>query len=212
MSSTDWDQYASAYDAEPDHGLLDPLIKNKWRELMTAQLPPTPIRIIDMGGGTGTITELLAEAGHQVTFVDSSLEMTKLARKKCQRFGDQITYFTCSVEDLNEKISESTFDVVFGRHILWTSEDLRKTLKTWHSLLSDTGYSVLIEGFWSTGAGIPSETLQREVRAEMGTATTHALKDPLYWGKEIDDERYLVSSRKVSFGVDEWMASDCSEF
>ena len=45
MSSTDWDQYALAYDAQPDHGLL-------------------------------------AEAGHQVTFVDSSLEMTKLAKKK----------------------------------------------------------------------------------------------------------------------------------
>lgn len=59
-----------------------------WRELVISQLPITPIRIIDMGGGTGSISELLAEAGHQVTYVDSSIEITKLAKQKCQRVDD----------------------------------------------------------------------------------------------------------------------------
>ncbi len=54
-----------------------------------------------MGGGTGSITELLVEAGHHVTYVDSSLEMTKLAKEKCHKFDNQIDYFTCSVENLD---------------------------------------------------------------------------------------------------------------
>lgn len=148
-----------------------------------------------MGGGTGSISELLAEAGHQVTYVDSSLEMTKLAKQKCQRFGNQIDYFTCSIEDVGNVVATSSFDVVFGRHILWTTDDLAKTLETWHSLLSDHGYFVFIEGFWSTGAGITSKVLEKAVRDEMGAASSIPLNDPIYWEKQITDERYLVLSK-----------------
>ena len=148
-----------------------------------------------MGGGTGSISELLAEAGHHVTYVDSSLEMTKLAKKKCQRFGNRINYFTCSVENLNEAITTAGFDVIFGRHILWAANDLPKTLKTWHSLLNDDGYFVFVEGFWSTGVGITSAVLEKAVKNETGSATSFTLDDPLYWGKQIDDERYLIVSK-----------------
>ena len=65
------------------------------------------------------------------------IEMTRLAQKKCLRFGNQINYFTCSVENLKESITTSGFDVIFRRHILWAMNDLHKTLKTWHSLLND---------------------------------------------------------------------------
>lgn len=195
MNKNEWDSYAPKYDNEPDHGLSDPLVKQKWNELVLNQLPTTPIRIVDMGGGTGSISELLADAGHHVTYVDSSLEMTKLAKQKCQRFGDQIDYFTCSVERLNDAIVASSFDVVFGRHILWATDDLPSTLKSWHSLLSDNGYFVLVEGFWSTGAGITSDVLEKAVKDEMGAASSFPLNDPLYWGKRIDDERYLLLSK-----------------
>lgn len=195
MDMNEWDLYASKYDNEPDHGLSDPLIKQKWAELVVSQLPNVPIKIIDMGGGTGSITELLAEAGHHVTYVDSSAEMTKLAKEKCQKFGNQIDYFTCSVENLDRVILDSNYDVVFGRHILWATEDLLGTLKIWHSLLSERGYFVLVEGFWSTGAGITSDVLEHAVKTEMGSASTFPLDDPIYWGKQIDDERYLVVSK-----------------
>ncbi|HUW87682.1 MAG TPA: class I SAM-dependent methyltransferase [Candidatus Paceibacterota bacterium] len=195
MSENEWDSYAPTYDNEPDHGLSDPLIKQKWTELIVSQLPGKPIRIIDMGGGTGSITELLADAGHHVTYVDSSPEMAKLAKEKCQRFGNQIDYFTCSVKNLDKAILNSRFDVVFGRHILWATENLVSTLQAWHSLLSEHGYFVLVEGFWSTGAGITSGVLENAVKTEMGSASTFPLNDPIYWGKQIDDERYLIVSK-----------------
>lgn len=195
MTDNEWDAYAAKYDEEPDHGLSDPLIKQKWAELLARHLPETPKRIIDMGGGTGSITELLAEAGHHVTYVDSSTEMTKLAQQKCARFGRQIVYFTCSVESLDKEIEALSFDVVFGRHILWAIENLPNTLREWHSLLRDDGYLVLVEGFWSTGVGITADALEKAVKDEMGTAITSPLSDSLYWGKQIDDERYLVVSK-----------------
>lgn len=195
MDNNEWDTYAPRYDVEPDHGLSDPVTREKWNELVIGQLPTKPIRIIDMGGGTGSISELLAEAGHQVTYIDSSLEMTKLAKRKCKRFGKQIDYYTCSVKDVLDVVAPSSFDVVFGRHILWTVDDLATTLKIWHSLLDDQGYFVLIEGFWSTGAGITSDVLVNAVWSEMGAVSSVPLTDPLYWGKQITDERYLVLSK-----------------
>lgn len=195
MDNNEWDTYAPRYDFEPDHGLSDPVIRDKWNDPIISQLPTTSIRIIDMGGGTGSISELLAEAGHQVTYIDSSLEMTKLAKEKCKKFGNQIDYFTCSIEDVGDVVATSSFDVVFGRHILWTADDLVRTLKTWHSLLSDHGYFVFVEGFWSTGAGITSKVLEKAVKNEIGAASSIPLNDPLYWGKQITDERYLILSK-----------------
>lgn len=90
MNSNEWDSYAPKYDEELDHGLSDPLIKQKWTELVVSQLPDTPIRIIDMGGGTGSITELLAEAGHHVTYVDYSPEMTKLPKRNVKSLAAKL--------------------------------------------------------------------------------------------------------------------------
>ncbi len=194
MEISEWDAYASRYDEEPDHGLLDPLVKQRWKELLISRLPNTPIRIIDMGAGTGSITEILADAGHHVTYVDSSHEMTKLAKRKCERFRNQIDFFTCSMEDLDQSILDSKYDVVFGRHVLWVTDDLPATLKVWHSILTESGSFVLVEGFWSTGTGITSKTLAQAIKNEMGSSSVFPLEDAAYWGKEIDDERYLVVS------------------
>lgn len=195
MPENQWDSYAPKYDDEPDHGLTDPLIQQKWSNLILSKLPPRPVNIIDMGGGTGSITQILAAAGHKVTYVDSSVEMTRLAMEKCRRFGDDIQYFTSSVENLGAEILAMRFDVVFGRHILWAVSDLEKTLENWHALLVDEGYFVFVEGFWSTGSGITASVLKEAVEKEIGVSQVFLLPDPLYWGKPIDDERYLIISK-----------------
>lgn len=197
MAENEWDLYAPQYDEEADHGLRDPLVRQKWLDLILAQIPTAYGHVIDMGGGTGSITEILAEAGHHVTYVDSSPEMTKLARLKCQRFGDQVRFFTCSIDNLDAEIFNSNFDVVFGRHILWVSDDLPGILKLWHSLLKTDGCFVLVEGFWSTGSGISAKELQSAVMFEMGGASVVSLNDPQYWGKKINDERYLLTSKSL---------------
>ena len=61
--------------------------------------------------------------------------------------------------------------------------------------MSEHVYFLLVEDFWSTGAGLTSDVLEKAVKNEIGSASTVPLNDSIYWGKQIDDERYLVLSK-----------------
>ena len=77
-----WDDAAATFDEEPDHGLADPTTREAWRVLLADALPPAPARVLDVGCGTGTLSGLLAAAGHDVTGVDFSPAMVDLARER----------------------------------------------------------------------------------------------------------------------------------
>ncbi len=51
-----------------------------------------------------------------------------------------------------------------------------------------------MEGRWSTGGGVGAADLQRLVRAHGREATVTLLTSARYWGRAIDDERYLLLS------------------
>lgn len=55
--------------------------------------------VLDLGCGTGTLTELLAEAGFDMIGVDSSEEMLEIALKKRERSGSSILYL---LQDMRE--------------------------------------------------------------------------------------------------------------
>jgi hypothetical protein len=55
---------------------------------------------------------------------------------------------------------------------------------------------VLIEGRWETGAGLSAHDCEQIVGSVRHEVQVHHLADPVYWGKDIGDERYLVLSRR----------------
>ena len=55
---------------------------------------------------------------------------------------------------------------------------------------------VLVEGHWSTGAGLTTAEAGRAVLRHRADATITALDDPELWGGPISDERYLLVSRR----------------
>ncbi|MFD1148600.1 methyltransferase domain-containing protein [Saccharothrix hoggarensis] len=177
-----WDAEAESFDDEPDHGLRDPDVRRAWAELLLPLLPPAPATVIDLGCGTGSLTALVAEAGHDVRGLDLSERMVAAARAKVAgvefRQGDAA----------HPPYPPGTFDVVLARHVLWALPDPTAALARWRSLLKPGGRLVLIEGRWSTGAGLTAA----ECVALLGGGEVHHLTDPALWGREIDDERYLV--------------------
>ena len=187
--SAQWDAEAPTYDDEPDHGLHDPLVREAWRTLLLGQVPPIPSRIADLGCGTGSLSLLLAEEGHRVDGVDFSAEMVRRATAKAGSFPG--TSFV--VGDAAEPpLPEAEYAVVLCRHVLWALPDPAAALARWRGLLAPGGRVVLVEGSWSTGAGLAaSRTI--ELVAAAGLEPEHQpLDDPAYWGSPIDDERYLV--------------------
>ena len=77
-----WNSEAPAFDEAPDHGLLDPDVRDAWRDLLLGVLPSAPADVVDLGCGTGTLAVLLAAHGYAVDALDFSPAMVRLARAK----------------------------------------------------------------------------------------------------------------------------------
>lgn len=186
-----WDAEAADFDRAADHGLHDPAVRRAWEDLLGQHLPGPPARVADLGSGTGTLSVLLGAAGYDVVGLDFSARMLALARLKAAhlprvRFveGDAFT----------PPLTAGAFDVVLCRHVLWAMPDPGVALERWLQALRPTGHLVLIEGHWSNSSGLTADETVRLVRATGRQATVTRLTDPQYWGREIDDERYLVTS------------------
>ena len=183
-----WDDEAQSFDEAADHGLLDPEVRAAWRALMLELLPPAPARVADLGCGTGTLAGLLTEEGYDVTGVDLSPEMVRRARAKVP--GVLFLEADASAPPLDP----ASYDVVLSRHVLWAMPDPQAALERWAALLREGGRLVLVEGRWSTGAGLTGSETVALVESVGRAATLRPLPDAAYWGREITDERYAVTA------------------
>lgn len=186
-----WDNQATSFDNEPDHGLNDPAVLEAWTSLLKAWLPQAPARILDIGCGTGSLSVVLAGLGHQVTGIDLSPAMIACAEKKAASAGLEISFQV--MEASYPKLSGQRFDGIICRHLLWSLPDMTAVLQHWLGLLESRGRLLLIEGYWHTGGGLHSE----EVVAALPSALTNISVENLsshaaYWGRDVNDERYAI--------------------
>lgn len=196
-SVREWDEAAASFDDEPDHGLRDPTLRAEWTALLLGVLPEASATVLDLGCGTGTLSVLLAEHGYDVTGLDSSLGMLDQARAKADSAGVDVNFVH---GDAATPDRASRYDVLICRHVLWALPDPEQVLRQWRGLLAPAGRLVLIEGLWSTGAGMTAETLQPMVERAVGPTDLIRLTDPALWGKDIDDERYLLTATRRGRG------------
>ncbi|MGC5165434.1 class I SAM-dependent methyltransferase [Luteimicrobium sp. DT211] len=189
MTSEPWDSAAATFDEAPDNGLADPAVRAAWRELLLDVLPPAPAQVADLGCGTGTLTRLLSDGGYRVDGLDLSPEMLRHARRKAPgaRFvlGDAA----------DPALERAAYDVVLCRHVLWVLPSPEDALARWVALLKPGGVVVLVEGRWSTGAGLTAQEAEQVVRTARTEVVVRRLGDAVYWGGPVQDERYLLVSR-----------------
>jgi len=184
-----WDASADTFDAEPDHGLSIPKVREAWLRLLRSLLPDPPARVADLGCGTGSVAILLAENQYDVVGVDFSARMIEHARAKVTANSRAAFH----VGDASApRLDEFTFDVVFARHVVWTLTDPVSALERWVRLLRPGGRLVLVEGLWHEGAGLRAERLVSLVLPLASQITVYPLPDAALWGREINDERYAL--------------------
>jgi SAM-dependent methyltransferase len=188
-----WDGQAPTFDDEADHGLREPAVRRAWADLVLPLLPSAPARIVDLGCGTGSLSLLMAEAGHDVHGLDLSPRMVEVSRGKAARAGLPVRF---SVADAGQPpLPPRSVDVVLARHVLWAFTDPAAVLGAWVELLEPRGRLLLVEGRWATGSGLAARECEALVRRHRQHAEVRVLGDAALWGKEIADERYLVVSR-----------------
>jgi ubiquinone/menaquinone biosynthesis C-methylase UbiE len=187
-----WDSQALTFDDQPDHGLRDPHLREAWKRLLLPQLPPAPAMIADLGCGTGSLTVLLAAAGHTVTGLDIAPQMIRAARAKAAAAGVSAQF---AISDAAAPpLPADRFDAVLARHVLWAMPDTDAVLDRWTRLLKPGGTLVLVEGRWHTGAGLTAAQAEQAVRRHRAEVTVTPLSSPLLWGGPVTDERYLLIS------------------
>lgn len=89
--------FAMVYDL-----FMDNIPYEEWNEYLTGLLKTYGVReglILDLGCGTGTVTELLASAGYDMIGVDNSSEMLQIALDKREESGNPILYL---LQDMRE--------------------------------------------------------------------------------------------------------------
>ncbi|GLY40964.1 SAM-dependent methyltransferase [Amycolatopsis sp. NBRC 101858] len=190
MTPNPWDAEAATFDDQPDHGLKDPAVRAAWAELLLPLMPAARTKVVDLGCGTGSLAVLLAEAGHDVCGVDLSSCMLDVARKKAA--GLDIDF---RQGDAADPPTTRTYDVVLVRHVLWALPDPAGTVARWFGLLGPGGRLILVEGRWFTGAGIGADECRELVEARGTVVELRMLDDPRWWGKPIDDQRFLLVAR-----------------
>jgi len=138
-----WDADAHHYDRSVGHAISDPVEAAAWRAALRRLLPTLPSRVLDMGAGTGSLSLLAAELGHQVTALDLSEGMLDRARVKAEERGTAITF----VVGKAESPPEGPFDAVIERHLAWTLPDPIAAFGAWRRV-APSGRLVLFEGSW----------------------------------------------------------------
>ena len=84
--------------------------------------------------------------------------------------------------------------MVLSRHVLWAMPSPADALQRWTGLLRPGGRLLLVEGSWSTGAGLTAEQTVDLVEKSGRAAHLRRMPEPVLWGREITDDRYLVVS------------------
>ncbi|GAB2895554.1 class I SAM-dependent methyltransferase [Streptomyces mayteni] len=209
-----WDAAADRFDEEPDHGLRAVETRTAWRRRLRSWLPPGPADVLDVGCGTGSLTLLMAEAGHRVTGVDLAPGMIRQAREKFQA-ADRGGRFLVG-DAAAPPTGAARFDVLVARHLVWTLPDPRAALRAWLGRLRPGGRLVLVEGRWreagQAGApyvagaeslpwagGISAAELSAVLRPSVARVSVEPLSgDPALWGGPVADERYALVALTAS--------------
>ncbi|MFF4445751.1 class I SAM-dependent methyltransferase [Streptomyces sp. NPDC001502] len=206
-----WDAAAAAFDDEPDHGLRQEHTRAAWARLLRSWLPAGPADVLDVGCGTGSLSLLLAEAGHRVTGVDLAPRMVERAEAKLAAAGLAVRFLVGDAAD--PPTGHERYDVLLCRHLLWTLPDPGAALRAWVARLGPGGRLVLVEGRWReagesgvpyvAGAGslpwnggVTAGDLAAAVRPLVSGLWIEPLGDDTeLWGGPVTDERYALIAR-----------------
>ncbi|MFF4853228.1 class I SAM-dependent methyltransferase [Streptomyces sp. NPDC001194] len=203
-----WDAAAAVFDEEPDHGLRRERTRAGWARLLSSWLPRAPADVLDVGCGTGSLSLLMAEAGHRVTGVDLAPRMVQQAEAKLAAAGHAARFLVGDAAA--PPTGQERYDVVLSRHLLWTLPDPGASLRAWVARLRPGGRLVLVEGRWReagractpyvAGAGplpwdggVTAADLSAAVRPLASRLHVEPLGgDAELWGGPVADERYAL--------------------
>lgn len=202
-----WNGRASTFDAERHHGIHTSEQHDRWVSVLREWTGHAPLRVLDVGCGTGVLSLLLAELGHDVAGVDFAPEMLDQARAKARATDHSVQFHCGDAEAL--AVVDDAYELLTARHLVWTLPNPTKAMQEYQRVLEPGGRVLLIEGYWNHSEpwdeyeqmhedlpmydGRPPEEL-REVLQQVGFDDIEhdPLMDPVLWGRDPHHDYYVM--------------------
>ncbi len=202
-----WGDRADSFDNDNQHGIHSDAQREAWLSVLRSWTGEPTKQVLDVGCGTGVISLLLAELGHEVTGVDFAPEMLEQARTKVDGSELAATFYQGDAENLTQQ--DDSYELVTARHLIWTLPSPERAIEEWRRVVHPGGRVVLIEGHWDFDEtfdgyeaihddlplydGRPPEELAAFL-TEQGVENIEyePLDDPDLWGQEPNYEKYIM--------------------
>ena len=112
--------------------------RERWLAEFCRYLPQgKPLRILDVGTGTGFFACILAAEGHQTTGIDLTPDMIEHAEHMAAVLGLDAQFRIMDAEEPD--FPAESFDVLVTRNLTWTLPHLEKAYREWYHLLKPGG-------------------------------------------------------------------------
>lgn len=154
---TYWTQRAHDFGAVRQEELHNDL-SARWLAELERQLPcEKPLRILDVGTGTGYFCILLAKRGHAMTGVDLTPAMIDEARRQAEAEALTVDFRVMNAQQL--EFPDALFDAVISRNLTWTLPDPVQAYRAWYRVLKPSG--VLLNFDANYGGAVRAEDCAR---------------------------------------------------
>ena len=109
-----------------------------WQAEIKKYIPmDRPLKILDVGTGSGFFAILLTKSGHQVTGIDLTPSMIEEASRLASEQQVDVDFLVMDAE--NPEFADESFDVVISRNLTWTLPHAEYAYQQWCRVLKKGG-------------------------------------------------------------------------
>ena len=142
-----WSQRAEAFQTQRIREFEDEK-HARWLEEFNRYIPhDRPLRVLDLGTGTGFFAFVFAAEGHEATGIDLTPDMIERARETVNILGLDATFNVMDAE--RPEFDPESFDVLVTRNLTWTLPHLEEAYREWYKLLKPGGVLINFDADYS---------------------------------------------------------------
>lgn len=141
-----WSRRSETFDSAFGHKIADDLEAAAWAQPMRDYLGVPPLQVLELACGTGEITKLVHDLGHDVTALDFSAAMLAVARAK-HAGKDRLRFLLADASRTMEP--DASYDAIVCRHLVWTLVEPEVAFDEWFRILRSGGRLLIYDGDWA---------------------------------------------------------------
>jgi ubiquinone/menaquinone biosynthesis C-methylase UbiE len=141
-----WSKRSETFDLAFGHRIPAGPEADAWQAPIRALLGDEPKRVLELACGTGEVTRLIHDLGHDVTALDFSEAMLRVAQEK-HAGKPRLRFILADAENTMEP--DGHYDAVICRHLVWTLTEPAQAFADWHRVLKPGGRVLFFDGDWA---------------------------------------------------------------